>query len=465
MRISVFGLGKLGAPMAAVFAARGHTVIGVDTCAGTVDCINAGRAPVYEPGLAELLRTSRRRLSATSDGPWAVVRSDVTFIIVPTPSEADGGFSLRNVLAAADAIGRGLREKKRAHLVVLSSTVMPGSTGDVLRPELERISRRRCGPDFGLCYSPEFIALGSVIRDMLHPDMILIGESDRRAGTRLERLLLGICRNRPRVARMNFVNAELAKLSVNTFITAKITYANMLSRICERLPGGDVDVVTAALGLDTRIGARYLKGALGYGGPCFPRDNLALACLADRLGACADLAVTTDRMNRGQIPQLAEAILAGLPPGGVVGILGLAYKAGTDVVEESQGVALAEDLLSQGVPVVVHDPAALEPARQRLCGRVSFAPTVRECVRQAHVVVITTPWPQFQKLSPKDLNCSLGRPVVVDCWRMLNPRRFQAAAQYVTLGSAAWTFRRDESHSAAARQQKELECQPARGSS
>ncbi len=465
MRISVFGLGKLGAPMAAVFAARGHTVIGVDTCAGAVDCINAGRAPVYEPGLAELLRTSRRRLSATSDGPWAVVRSDVTFIIVPTPSEADGGFSLRNVLAAADAIGRGLREKKRAHLVVLSSTVMPGSTGDVLRPELERISRRRCGPDFGLCYSPEFIALGSVIRDMLHPDMILIGESDRRAGTRLERLLLGICRNRPRVARMNFVNAELAKLSVNTFITAKITYANMLSRICERMPGGDVDVVTAALGLDTRIGARYLKGALGYGGPCFPRDNLALACLADRLGACADLAVTTDRMNRGQIPQLAEAILAGLPPGGVVGILGLAYKAGTDVVEESQGVALAEDLLAQGVPVVVHDPAALEPARQRLCGRVSFAPTVRECVRQAHVVVITTPWPQFQKLSPKDLNGSLGRPVVVDCWRMLNPRCFQAAAQYVTLGSAAWTFRRDASHSAAARQQKELECQPARGSS
>src|SRR5438132_560206 len=231
MKLSIIGLGKLGAPMAAVMAEKGHNVIGVDVSPAFVSAINQGKAPVSEPGLEDLVRKNRPRLSATLDCEQAVAASDVTFIIVPTPSEPDGTFSLRHVLPASEFIGRALRRKKSYHLVVLSSTVMPCTTGGELLPVLESVSGKQCGVDFGLCYNPEFIALGSVIHDMLHPDLVLIGEFDRRSGDILVNLYYSLCESRPTIARMNFVNAELTKLSVNTFVTTKISYANMLAQV------------------------------------------------------------------------------------------------------------------------------------------------------------------------------------------------------------------------------------------
>src|SRR5512141_3160803 len=313
MKISIVGLGKLGSPMAAVMVHKGHSVVGVDVNPAYVAAIQEGRAPVNEPDLAAMIAANRERLSATADYRAAVLATDATFIMVPTPSESGGGFSMKYVLSAAEQIGAALRTKASWHLVVLSSTVMPGSTGGTLLPALEAHSGKNCGVDFGLCYNPEFIALGSVIRDMLNPDMILIGESDPRSGELLEELYKGVCDSNPRIQRMNYVNAELTKLSVNTFVTTKISYANMLAQVCERLPGADADVVTVAIGCDTRIGQKYLRGALGYGGPCFPRDNVAFSALARANGVPALLAEATDQMNRRQIPRVVETILARLP--------------------------------------------------------------------------------------------------------------------------------------------------------
>ncbi len=278
--ISVVGLGKLGAPLAAVLAYKGYSVIGVDTNDQYVQLVNQGKAPVVETGLSELIQQSHSRLLATTDYQEAITQTEITFIIVPTPSTPEGGFSLKYVLTAIEQIGKALREKTTFHLVVLTSTVMPGATLNEVQPALEKFSGKRCGQDFGLCYNPEFIALGSVVRDMLNPDFILMGESDGRSGDLLTKLYQQVCDNQPKIARMNFVNAELTKLAVNTFVTTKISYANMLSQVCEHLPGSNVDTVTAALGLDSRIGSKYLKGGLGYGGPCFPRDNLAFVHLS-----------------------------------------------------------------------------------------------------------------------------------------------------------------------------------------
>ena len=250
--ISVIGLGKLGTPIAACFAARDFQIIAVDIDAQKVDAIGRGVPPVREPGLAELLQESRGRLIATQDTEAAVRDSEATFIVVGTPSEADGGFSLRYAVPTCEAIGRALRNKDSYHLVVLTSTVMPGSTGGAIKLALERASGKRCGQDFGLCYSPEFIALGTVIRDFYYPDFLLIGESDLRAGDLLSDVYARTCKNSPTIARMNFINAEITKLAVNTYITTKISYANMLARLCEKLPEADVSVVTYALGLDSR---------------------------------------------------------------------------------------------------------------------------------------------------------------------------------------------------------------------
>lgn len=435
MRLSIIGLGKLGAPMAAVLAEKGHTVIGVDISPGFVNAINQGRAPVNEPGLEELIRKNRGRLVATTDCVDAVVATDLTFIIVPTPSEADGAFSLRYVLAAGESIGQALRKKNKYHIVALSSTVMPGSTGGILLPLLERASGKRCGDDFGLCYNPEFIALGSVIHDMTHPDMVLIGEYDARSGDVLVDLYNGVCQSNPTISRMNFVNAELTKLAVNTFVTTKISYANMLAQVCETLPGADVEVVTRALGTDSRIGRKYLKGALGYGGPCFPRDNMAFSALARRNGVPALLAEATDASNRQQVPRLAELILSRVPEGGIAGIAGLAYKPETDVVEESQGLLLAKYLLARDTELVVYDPAAMDNARAALIGRVRFATSLEDCARNADVLAITTPWPEFQALPAAAMRSGNGRPkTVIDCWRILPRDAFELVCDYTTLG-------------------------------
>src|SRR3954471_4081624 len=348
MKISVIGLGKLGAPLAAVLASKGFPVVGTDLNGAFVDAINAGRAPVDEPRLQELIDDNRERLHATADAAAAVAETDVTFVIVPTPSDEDGRFTNRYIVDAMEAVGAGIRRKSSYHLVVITSTVMPGSTGGEIRAALEAHSGRLVGATLGLCYNPEFIALGSVVRDMLSPDMILIGESDVRAGEILERIYQQSCDNKPVIRRMNFVNAELTKISVNTYVTTKISYANMLADICDRIPSADVDVVTQAVGSDSRIGGKYLRGAIGYGGPCFPRDNVAFAALARSLGAHAELAEATDSINQYQVERVTGAVLSRLPHGGTVGILGLSYKPDTSVVEQSQGVALAARLLADG---------------------------------------------------------------------------------------------------------------------
>jgi len=256
MRISVVGLGKLGAPLAACYAARGHTVVGVDLNEESVRLVNQGLPPVDEPDLERLLRESRGRLSATTDLALAVLQTELTFVVVPTPSKPSGAFSLRFVLRAARTIGRAIKDKPSRHTVVITSTVMPGATDGKVRATLERYSGKQCGRDFGLCYSPEFIALGSVVRDLSRPDLILIGESDPQAGDLVAEAVLSLCDNEPPVRRTSFASAELAKLAINTFVTAKISFANMLAELCEHLPAADVAAVTTAVGLESRVGPK-----------------------------------------------------------------------------------------------------------------------------------------------------------------------------------------------------------------
>ncbi len=419
IRISVFGLGKLGAVIAGCYASRGFHVIGVDVNEQYVEECNRGVPPVQEPGIDELYGSCGNRLTATTDGVAALKQSDATLIVVPTPSEPDGGYSLRYVFEACSAIGEALRNKNGYHLVVLKSTVLPGSCNDQILPALEEQSGKLCGVDFGFCYNPEFIALGSVIYNLFNPDLALIGESDKSAGDRLIDMHSRFLAVKRPIARMNLVNAELAKLAVNTYVTLKITYANLLARLCERLPGGDVDVVTAALGLDSRIGAKYLKGGLGYGGPCFPRDNEALLCLARQLGVPFPLAEVTDQVNRNIPAQVAELLASKASAGSHVAILGLSYKPNTSVVDESQGIFISRILVERGFEVTVYDPLAMNSARLVLGGRVKYAESAQACITKADVVLIATPWNEFKEIDFSSQPIS-KRPIVVDCWGILD---------------------------------------------
>jgi len=433
-KVAVIGLGKLGAPMAAAVASRGIQVIGADLDPSKVEAINRGEAPVRETNLAETIRAGHARLRATIDIRRAALEAEVIFIIVPTPSEPDGGFSLRHVLPALDEVGKAIGATAERRVVVITCTVMPGHTGGPIRERLEAASGKKAVTDFGLCYSPEFIALGSVIHDFLNPDLILVGESDAHTGELLEAFYKKVCENEPVIARMNFVNAELSKLSVNTFVTTKITFANMLAHLCEQIPGAEVDVVTRAIGHDTRIGHKYLKGAAGYGGPCFPRDNLALGRLAREHGLTAALAEATDRANRGEVNRLLGLVRAHCKSGTRVGILGLAYKPDTEVIEESQGVLLAEALLEEGIAVVVYDPMAQESARAVLGERVAYARSAIECLRECQVAVLVTPWQELGALRAAELGEHAPRLTLIDAWRLASPDLRAAVGSYIAIG-------------------------------
>jgi UDPglucose 6-dehydrogenase len=433
MRIAVVGLGKLGAPLAAVLASKGNEVLGIDVNPKAVRFVNEGRAPVEEPGLQELVTASQDRLSATTE-LGAAAEQDASILLVPTPSDERGAFSNEYILAAVEEIGKGLRERDDYHVVVVASTVMPGSCDGEIRAALESASGRRVGETLGLCYSPEFIALGSVIRDMLEPDMVLIGESDARAGEVLERLYAGVSENDPPLRRMSLVNAELTKIAVNTYVTMKISYANALADMCERLPGADVEAVTDALGLDTRIGAKYLRGAISYGGPCFPRDNKAFGVLARDLGAEPLLAEATDAVNVAQTDRLARVVQSRLKAGNAVGILGLAYKPDTGVIDESPGVVLARLLAEAGYEVRVFDPVATQEALHALGGLVQGASSAADLLRQSDVTVIATPWPEFAKLPLEAAEREGQRAVVIDCWRLLPDGAGDGTVEIVQLG-------------------------------
>lgn len=433
MRVSVIGLGKLGCPLAALLASKGHTVVAADLNQELVDQVNAGKAPFQEPMLQEYLGSAGARLTATTSVEDAAAATDVSMIIVPTPSGSDGTFTNRFLLEAIKAIGHALKHKDGYHLVVITSTVMPGSCDGEIRAALQSHSGRELGPELGLCYSPEFIALGNIIHNMLYPDMVLIGQSDPQAGDILATLSLSLVDNTPSICRMNLINAEITKISINTYVTTKISYANMLSEMCESLPGADVDVVTQAVGSDSRIGGKYLKGALGYGGPCFPRDNKAFSVLARRLGADALIAEATDAINDRQVARLETAVKTALPEGGTIAILGLSYKPDTPVIEESQPVSLARRLLDAGHRVIIYDPQAMPAGRKALPEAIAAA-SAAEAMAQAEVVVIGTAWPEFKSLSPDSLGKS-GRPItVIDPWRILPATLFEGVARVVRFG-------------------------------
>lgn len=434
MDLAVVGLGKLGSPLAAVLASKGHNVVGVDLNPYFVDKINAGEAPVVEPQLQEIIDASRSRLRATSDFGDAIPNTDISFIIVPTPSKPDGAFTNQYVLSAVESIGKALRGKDHYHVVNITSTVMPGSTGGEIRAALEAASGKKVGVDIGLTYNPEFIALGSVVRDLLYPDMLLIGESDPRAGDVLEAVYKKTVMSNPPVQRMNWICAEITKIAVNTYVTTKISYANMLAELCDKLPGADVDVVSAALGKDSRIGSKYIKGALGYGGPCFPRDNRAFSTLARSVGAAAHIAEATDAVNNRQIDRVADLVSGAARPGATVAVLGMSYKPDTPVVEQSQGVMIAKTLAERGFKVVAYDPVALSNAMTELQGFALRAASAESAIDDADVVVLTTPSAQYKDIPAERFGRSGARRLVVDCWRLLNREAIGKYADVVTLG-------------------------------
>jgi UDPglucose 6-dehydrogenase len=434
MNISVVGLGKLGLCTAACFASKGHRVTGVEKNADFVDKLQSRCCPIDETGLEVLLEKCWDNLTVTSDMSVAIRESDITLIIVPTPSKSDGRFTNEYVEAVLKSIGPKLKDKDSFHVVDVVSTVMPGSCEQQFRPLLEELSGKVCGEDFGLVYNPEFIALGSVVRDFLNPDMVLVGASDERSAAIIKELYASTCESSPEIACMSLVNAEITKLSLNCFVTMKISYANELASICEKVPGADVDVVTNAIGADSRVGKKYLKGGLGFGGPCFPRDNLAFQVFAEDAGTQAKLGPQVVSVNRSVVDRLYSIVSKRFNKGSKVSVLGLSYKPGTHIIEESQSIMLIEELLEGGYEVSTYDPRAMGSCRDVFGDKINYADDAVSCLEDADVIVLMTNWPEFEQLDIEQIDKSSNDgALLIDSWRVMKDSEINKI-EYVGLG-------------------------------
>jgi len=420
MNVSIIGLGKLGVCMAAAMASKGHHVIGVDVNCETIKKVNEGKAPVVEPQLQDNLTANRDRIVATADYKDAIMNTDLSFVVVPTPSDDRGYFEIKYAQQAFRSIGEVLRKKKGFHTVVLTSTVLPGATRYGCLPELIKAANKSPGKDFGLCYSPEFIALGSVIKDFLHPDILLIGELNQASGSTLAKFYKSVVANKPAVKRMSIENAELAKIALNTYVTTKITYANVISAICEKVPGGDCDAVLDAVGADSRVGKKYLRAGLGYGGPCFPRDNIALSTFAKDVGVNANLMSSVDAVN-GSVPtHIVDSVRKYLTGASRILVLGTSYKPGSPLTEESQAFALATILARDfPVPVDTWDPIAMCTLPKK--------PRYRD---YSHIIIANND-PAFTDLAPETVD---NGAVVIDLWRSHPAFKKAVHVRYVPLG-------------------------------
>jgi UDPglucose 6-dehydrogenase len=430
MKIAIFGLGKLGSVLAALHSNSGNTVVGVDISEPLVKSINSGSAPFMEPGLNELMKMGGSNLSATTVPEEACKEADASIVIVPTPSGPDGRFINEYVIKAVETIGQSIKSLPKRHTIIIASTVMPGSCASEITNALESSSGKKVGKEVGLVYNPQFIALGSIVSNMRKPDLILIGESDLEAGQVALDLAQAIAENQPAVSRIGLASAELAKLAINTFVTTKISFANMLGEFCDHLDGANIDDVTSAVGSDSRIGKKYLQGALGYGGPCFPRDNIALAASADTFGIDASIAVATDSINNRQVRRVLNLVSSLASSGSSVTVFGLAYKPDTPVCDESQSIEIANALFEAGYKVLSYDELVSPEDSPRLNTKVESHRTPSEAIYSSDVAVFTHPVGSFKEL---DLS-RLSSGQVIDIWGSIDKSSLPVSAELIRPG-------------------------------
>ena len=391
--VSCFGLGKLGSKLAEFMATKGFNVTGVD-----VDPEKLANCNIPH---------------TTTNHFYAVENTDMSIIFVNTPNLKDGAFNLIYVNQVADNIGEALKRKDTYHLIVLRSTVLPGATEEVIK-RIETASGKKCGKDFGMIHNPEFLALGTEIENIRNPEYVLFGEHDKKAGDLYEQICKNIMDNDAPIIRTNLINAELAKLMANNYITMKMNFANMIGEICDKTPGTDPDIISDILGHDSRIGRKFLTSGLSFGGTCFCRDNEALSYYLDGLDMNMNFPRVMTVMNDHQIDRISDKISKKIDDlrGTKLLVLGTAFKTGTDVVVESAAIKIIKKLFGRGYSISVHDPLALNNTKEVLGNSVSYIKKIKKGIKSADLTVLANPCPEYLAQKYK-------KDRLFDCWRAI----------------------------------------------
>ncbi|MDI3306335.1 MAG: UDP-glucose/GDP-mannose dehydrogenase family protein [Acetobacteraceae bacterium] len=437
MRIAMVGAGYVGLVSGACFAEFGVEVCLVDTDAAKVAALREGRIPIYEPGLDRLVQDNVRegRLTFTTELAEAVQGAEAVFLAVGTPSRrGDGHADLSFVFAAAEQVARAATRP----LVLVTKSTVPVGTGRRVR-EIVRQARPELAIE--VASNPEFLREGSAIGDFMRPDRVVIGTEAGEAGERalavLKRLYRPLYLIETPILATSIETAELIKYAANAFLATKITFINEIADLCEKV-GADVHDVARGMGLDGRIGRKFLHAGPGYGGSCFPKDTLALARTAQDAGAPLRLVETTIAVNEVRKAAMAERVIAacgGSVEGKTIAVLGLTFKPETDDMREAPSLVVVPKLLAAGARVRAFDPAGMGQARALLPAGLEYAANALEAAADADALVLLTEWNEFRALSPSRLKAAMRGDVLLDLRNVYDPETMrQAGFRYASIG-------------------------------
>jgi UDPglucose 6-dehydrogenase len=407
MKLTIIGTGYVGLVTGTCFAEVGHQVICVDKDAGKIKLLQAGGMPIYEPGLEDLVKrnVADGRLSFTNSTAEGVAKSDIIFIAVPTPPQPDGSVDL----SFMEGVSREIAQSMTGHKIVVDKSTVPVKTGENVAETIKRYCKARV--DFDVVSNPEFLREGFAVEDFMKPDRVVIGVRSQRPVQAMKQVYEPF---KAPIIVTDINSAELIKHAANSFLALKISYINAISVICEAT-GANVQEVANGIGLDSRIGRRFLDAGLGFGGSCFPKDLSAFVKISEQLGYDFRLLREVQRINAEQMDRFIKRIEETLwvLKDKTIGVLGLAFKQNTDDVRLSPAIDLCERLQREGAQLRVHDPAAMEKAKGIL-RNVTYVDKMDDVAEGCDALVIATEWPQFKKLDLERARKLLSHPILFD---------------------------------------------------
>jgi UDPglucose 6-dehydrogenase len=431
--ISIIGLGKVGTCLAVSFASKGFKVYGYDVDEYPLRCLREKRALYFEPYLQEFLNNYYNSIFI-SDLKTIAQKTDVTIIIVPTPSKKDGSFSNKYLISAVRNLAKEIKNKNKFHIFVIASTVSPLSIDNQIIPIIEKFAQKKLNEDFGVIYNPQFIALGSVIKNILEPDFVLIGESSKKVGDILERIYKNLLNNDAPICRMNLISAEIAKIAFNCFTTIKMSFTNFLGNVCEQISGANINDIMNAITNDKRIVGKFgFKYGVAYGGPCLPRDNKAFANFVRKNTHFKPLlAIDAHKINEFQNIFLSNKILNFAKKEKIKDIIfyGISYKVNTGIIEESATIKTVKILLNHGrgdrFKIFLYDPVreAVERAKKIFLDQVFYIDNEKELItviknRNKKIIVLMNPYKEVERIKNTILS-NKNKISLIDPWNVLN---------------------------------------------
>jgi nucleotide sugar dehydrogenase len=443
-KVSILGTGFIGLCSAACFAGKDIQVLASTHNEKKAKMINEGKAPFYEADLQEIMDDIKANkpelLQCLLDPVKAVLETDISMITQGTPMREDKSIDLGYIESTAREIGEALKQKDKYHLVVVRSTVVPGTTRNLVGKTITEVSGKVPGKDFGLCMQPEFLAEGRSIEDTLRPDRIVIGEIDKKSGVMLQEFyeyFYGDHLQNCPVLRMNLESAELVKYGNNCLLSTKISYANEFANFAELVPNVDVAQVMKGVGLDYRLNSRFLNAGVGFGGSCFHKDVNAIKAWSKSKGYTSRLLEAVLGINDDQaihIVDMAEQ-LAGKLAGKKVALLGLAFKPGTDDMREAASIRVVNELRKRGITNIIgYDPKANKTAEVEMGDKIKYAKSIEEALKDSECAILITEWDDFAALTPDDFKKHMRVPNLVDGRRIYDYEIFNKALPFRAIG-------------------------------